>query len=68
MNTSSADWGRGQEVWFDAKSNDLDDSTDVDKYPEGIGQKEAMKYLKGRLLPHYVEKTPEQCCLSYPNS
>ena len=52
MNTSSANWGRGQKVWFDAKGNDLDDSTDVDKYPEGIGQKEAMKYLKGRLLPH----------------
>ena len=36
---------------FDAKSNIPDHSTDDDKYPEGTGQKEAMKYLKGKLLP-----------------
>ena len=51
MNTSSIDRGRGQKVWSDAKSNNLDDFTSADKYPEGTGQKEAMKYLKGRLLP-----------------
>ena len=44
---------RGQKVWSDTKGNGLNDSTNVDKYLEGIGQKEAMKYLKGKLLsPH----------------
>ena len=50
-NTSSAKQSQGQKVWFDTRSNVLNDSTDDDKYPEGIGQREAMKYLKGKLLP-----------------
>ena len=32
------------------KSNVLDDSTDEDKYKKGTGQREAMKYLNGKLL------------------
>ena len=35
----------------DIKSNVLDDSIDEDKYQEGTRQREAMKYLKGKLLP-----------------
>ena len=50
-NTSSTEQNRGQKVWSDTKRNVLNDSTDKDKYPEGIGQREAMKYLKGKLLP-----------------
>ena len=38
-------------MWSDTKRNVLNDFTDKDKYPEGIGQREAMKYLKGKLLP-----------------
>ena len=52
-NPSSAEQSRGQKVWFETRSNILDDSTDEDKYLEGRGQKEAMEYLKGKLLsPH----------------
>ena len=52
-NTSSAKQSQGQKVWSDTRGNGPDDSTNVDKYLEGIGQKEAMKYLKGKLLsPH----------------
>ena len=51
MNTSLAEQGRDQKVWSDTKSNVPDDSTDADKYLEGTRQKEAMKYLKGKLLP-----------------
>ena len=50
-NVSSVGQSQGQKVWPDTKSNVLDDSTNEDKYPEGIGQREAMKYLKGKLLP-----------------
>ena len=50
-NTSSAEQSQGQKVWFDTMSNVPNDSTDDDKYPEGTGQREAMKYLKGKLLP-----------------
>ena len=46
-NTFSAEQSWGQKVQFDAKSNIPDHSTDDDKYPKGIGQKEAIKYLKG---------------------
>ena len=49
-NASSAEQSRDQKVWSDTKSNVFDDSTDEDKYLEGTGQKEAMKYLKGKLL------------------
>ena len=50
-NVSLAKQSRGQKVWSDTKSNVPDDSTNEDKYLEGIGQMEAMKYLKGKLLP-----------------
>ena len=40
-------------MWSDIKSNIPDDFTDEDKYLEGTRQREAMKYLKGKLLsPH----------------
>ena len=51
MNASSARQSRGQKMRFDIKSNVLDDSIDDDKYQEGTRQREAMKYLKGKLLP-----------------
>ena len=35
------------------KSNVSDDSTNKDKYQEGTRQREAMKYLKGKLLPSH---------------
>ena len=38
-------------MWFDTKNNVSGDSTNENKYPKGIGQGEAMKYLKGKLLP-----------------
>ena len=38
-------------MWSNTKSNVPDDSTNEDKYPKGTGQREAMKYLKGKLLP-----------------
>ena len=50
-NTSSDEQRRGQKVWSNTRGNSPDDSTNVDKYPEGIKQREAMKYLKGKLLP-----------------
>ena len=50
-NTSSAEQSRGQKVRFDTKSNVPNDSTYEDKYLGGTGQREAMKYLKGKLLP-----------------
>ena len=53
MNASSARQSQGQKMWFEIKSNVPNDSTDDDKYPEGTRQREAMKYLKGKLLsPH----------------
>ena len=52
-NASSANQSRDQEVRFDIKSNVQDNSTDEDKYQEGTGQREVMKYLKGKLLPLY---------------
>ena len=50
-NASSAEQGRGQKVRSDIKSNIPDNSTDEDKYQEETRQREAMKYLKGKLLP-----------------
>ena len=50
-NTSSDEQNRGQKVWSNTRSNVPDNSINVDKYPEGIEQREAMKYLKGKLLP-----------------
>ena len=52
-NTSSVEQSQGQNVQFVTKSNVPGDSTDEDKYPKGTGQREAMKYLKRKLLtPH----------------
>ena len=51
MNASSARQSQGQKMWFEIKSNVPNDSTDDDKYPEGTRQREAMKYLKRKLLP-----------------
>ena len=53
MNTSLTKQSRGQKVWFDTKSNIPDDSIDTDKYLERTKQREAMKYLKGKLLPSH---------------
>ena len=50
-NISSAEQNQGQKVQSNTKSNVWDDSTNEDKYPEGTGQREAMKYLKEKLLP-----------------
>ena len=50
MNTSSARQSRGQNMRFDIKSNIPDDSTNENKYQEETRQKEAKKYLKGKLL------------------
>ena len=50
-NISSAEQSQGQKVQSNIKSNVRDDSTNEGKYPEGTGQREAMKYLKGKLLP-----------------
>ena len=50
-NISSAEQSQGQKVQSNTKSNVRDDSTNEGKYPEGTGQREAMKYLKGKLLP-----------------
>ena len=51
MNASSANKSRGGNIQSDIKSNIPDKSTDEDKYQEGIGHREARKYLKGKLLP-----------------
>ena len=45
-NASSGEQSRDHKVWSDVKSNVLDNSTDEDKYQKGIGQREAMKYLR----------------------
>ena len=45
-NASSAEQSRGQKVWFAIKSNVPDNSIDKDKYQEGTGQREAIKYLR----------------------
>ena len=52
-NISSAMQSQGQKVQLDIKSNVPNNSTDEDKYQEGTRYREAMKYLKGKLLlPH----------------
>ena len=53
MNASSAGQSRGQKMRFNIKSNIPDGSTDEDKYLEGTRQREAMKYLKEKLLPSH---------------
>ena len=44
-NASSAEQSRGQKVQSPIKSNVSDSSIDENKYQEGTGQREAMKYL-----------------------
>ena len=51
MNAFSAKQNQGQNIQFDVKSNVSDNFTDKDKYQEGTRYKEAMKYIKGKLLP-----------------
>ena len=51
MNASSAKQSQGGNVQFDIRSSVSNNSTDEDKYQEGTRHKEAMKYLKGKLLP-----------------
>ena len=43
---SSAEQSRGQKMRFAIKSNVLDNSNVEDKYQEGTGQREAIKYLR----------------------
>ena len=45
-NASSAEQNRGQKIWSAIKSNVLENSIDKDKYQEGTGQREAIKYLQ----------------------
>ena len=45
-NASLAEQNRGQKVWSAIKSNVLENSIDKDKYQEGTGQREAIKYLR----------------------
>ena len=45
-NASSAKQSRGQKVRSNIKSNIPDNSTDKDKYQEGTGQRETIKYLR----------------------
>ena len=50
-NASLAEQSQGQKVLSDTKSNVPNDYPDKDKHPQGTGQREAMKYLKGKILP-----------------
>ena len=50
-NASLAKQCRCQDVQSAIKSNILDHSMNENKYQEGIEQRKAMKYLKGKLLP-----------------
>ena len=52
-NASSAKQSRDHKVQSVIKSNISDNSIDEDKYQKGTGQREAMKYLKGKLLSPY---------------
>ena len=45
-NASSTKQSRGQKEWSAIRSYALDDSTGKDKHQEGIGQREAKKYLR----------------------
>ena len=49
-NAFSAKQSWGRNIQSDIKSNVLENSTNEDKHQEGIGYREAMKYLKGKLL------------------
>ena len=45
-NASSTEQNRDQKVWSAIKSNVSENSIDKDKYQEGTGQREAIKYLR----------------------
>ena len=45
-NVSSAKQSQGQKVQSAIKSNFPDNSTNEDKYQEGIGQRKAVEYLR----------------------
>ena len=53
-NTSSAEKGRGQNVWSTIQSNVLGDSIVKHTYPESMRQREAMKYLRESCY-HHIE-------------
>ena len=53
MYASLAKKSQGGNVQFDIKSNVLDNSIDKDMYQKETRHREAMKYLKGKLLPLY---------------
>ena len=53
-NASSVEQSQGQKMRSVIKSNILDNSTDEDKYQEGTGQREAMKYLRESCY-HHIE-------------
>ena len=50
-NVSSAKQSQGQKVQSAIKSNFPNNSTNEDKYQEGIGQEEGCGIFKGKLLP-----------------
>ena len=52
-NASSTEQNRGQKVWSAIQSNILGDSIDKGTHHESTGQREAVKYLREKLLlPH----------------
>ena len=53
-NASSVEQSQGQKMRFVIKSNIPNNSTDEDKYQEGTGQREAMKYLRESYY-HHIE-------------
>ena len=52
-NASSAGQSRGQKVWFDIKSNVLDNSIDEDKYEERNRTEKSYEISKRKLLSPY---------------
>ena len=52
-NASSVEQSKGQKVWSAIQSNVLGDFIDNGTHHESIGQREAMKYLREKLLPPY---------------
>ena len=50
-NASSTEQNRGQKVWSAIQSNILGDSVDKGTHHESTGQREAVKYLREKLLP-----------------
>ena len=50
-NASLAKQSRGQKVWSAIQSNVLGDSIDKGTHHESTGQREAMTYLREKLVP-----------------